>query len=258
MIYLHKVLPFIISPIALILVLLIFGLYKNSKKLIIIGTFFLFALSMPIVGNTLLRQVELNSVRMQPSNVPQADAIVVLSGMLNWVPAQNGLIQEWGDPDRFWGGIELMKANKAPKLIFTGGKVPWELGQGNEGEYLKKFALLLGVPEQKIMVTPDVQNTEEESTAVSELLKEHRDIILVTSAFHMMRAKSVFESKGLSVFAYPVDFRVFENSITLMSFLPSPGGIGQVDLAIRELTGVTFYMLKTWLNDLKIKYVIKQ
>lgn len=29
---------------------------------------------------------------------------------------------EWSDPDRFFGGIELMKAGMARKIIFTGGK----------------------------------------------------------------------------------------------------------------------------------------
>jgi hypothetical protein len=29
---------------------------------------------------------------------------------------------EWGDPDRFFGGIALFKAGKAQKLVFTGGK----------------------------------------------------------------------------------------------------------------------------------------
>jgi uncharacterized SAM-binding protein YcdF (DUF218 family) len=60
----------------------------------------------------------------------------------------------------------------------------------------------------------------------------------------MARAKSTFESKGFRVLAYPVDFKVSENAINVMSFLPSPGGIGQTDLAIRELAGIAFYKLK--------------
>jgi hypothetical protein len=33
---------------------------------------------------------------------------------------------EWGDPDRFFGGIALFKAGKAQKLVFTGGKMPFK------------------------------------------------------------------------------------------------------------------------------------
>jgi len=29
---------------------------------------------------------------------------------------------EWGDPDRFFGGIALFKAGKVQKLVFTGAR----------------------------------------------------------------------------------------------------------------------------------------
>lgn len=258
MIYLHKVLPLIISPIVLILALLLIGLYKNNKKLIAGGIVLLYLASMPIVGAELLRLIETKSVRLEPSDMPKADAVVVLSGMLTWVPAKNGLVQEWSDPDRFWGGIELINADKAPLLVFTGGKLPWDPGQGNEGDYLKKHAQLLGVPDRKIIVTPDVQNTEQEAAAVSEILNNHRDIILVTSAFHMARAKAIFERKGFSVAAYPVDFRVSDGAITLIGFLPHAASLGQTDLVIRELAGRAFYKLKALISDKQPTDIIKQ
>jgi uncharacterized SAM-binding protein YcdF (DUF218 family) len=258
MIYMHKVLPLIISPIFLILALLITGLFKNNKKIIVGGILLLCIMSLPIIGGGLLRLVESKSVRLEPNDMPKADAVVVLSGMLTWVPAKNGLIQEWGDPDRFWGGIELIKAEKAPLLIFTGGKLPWETGQGNEGDYLKKYAQLLGVPAQNIIVTPDVQNTEQEASAVSEILKSRRDIILVTSAFHMARAKANFERKGFRVAEYPVDFRVGEGDINLMDFLPHASSLGQTDLAIRELAGRAFYKIKALIIGNKPRDIIEQ
>lgn len=258
MIYLHKLLPLLISPIVFILVLLIIGLYKNNKKLITGGIVLLYFLSMPVVGSGLLRLIETKSVRLEPSDIPNADAIVVLSGMLTWVPAKNGLVQEWADPDRFWGGIELIKADKAPSLIFTGGKLPWESGIGNEGDYLKEYALLLNVPEKKIIVTSEVQNTEQEAAAVSEILKNHRNIILVTSAFHMARAKANFERQGFKVVAYPVDFRVTEGTIRPMDFLPHASSLGQTDLAIRELAGRGFYKIKELITGSKVRDIIKQ
>jgi uncharacterized SAM-binding protein YcdF (DUF218 family) len=251
-------LPLFISPIVLILALLIIGLYKNNKKLIVCGIVVLYLASMPIVGAELLRFIEAKSVRLEPSDIPKADAVVVLSGMLTWVPAKNDLVQEWSDPDRFWGGVELINANKAPLLIFTGGKLPWGSGQGNEGDYLKKYAQLLNVPEQKIIVTPDVQNTEQEANAVSEILVNRRDIILVTSAFHMSRAKASFERKGFRVTAYPVDFRVIEGDISPIDFLPHASSLGQTDLVIRELTGRTFYKLKALITGKQAADIIKQ
>ena len=50
-----------------------------------------------------------------------ADSIVVLSGMIVPIKTKQGIAYEWGDPDRFFGGIELIKAGKAKNIIFTGG-----------------------------------------------------------------------------------------------------------------------------------------
>lgn len=228
------------------------------RPLIIVAIVLLFAASMPIVSNDLLRLVEGNTIRLQPDDVKEVDAIVVLSGMLTWVPSKDGLIQEWSDPDRFWAGVELIQANKAPVIIFTGGKLPWEDGQGNEGMYLKKYAQLFNVPEQKIIVTSDVVNTEQEAAAIHDLLKDKQNIILVTSAFHMRRAQFIFEKQGFSVFPYPVDFRVPGGPMNLMSFLPQAGAIGQTDLAIRELAGIAFYKFKGMFFADKHRDIIKK
>jgi uncharacterized SAM-binding protein YcdF (DUF218 family) len=99
---------------------------------------------------------------------------------------------EWGDPDRFFGGIALFRAGKAQKLIFTGGKMPWDKAKKTEGEVLKEYAVSNGIPSENILVTKDVENTAEEAVAVKELISPSKRIILVTSAFHMYRAKRLF------------------------------------------------------------------
>jgi hypothetical protein len=53
---------------------------------------------------------------------------------------------EWGDPDRFFGGIALFKAFKAQNLVFTGGKMPWDKVKKREGDVLKEYAISNGVP----------------------------------------------------------------------------------------------------------------
>lgn len=252
MIYLHKILPLLVSPIVIVLAVLMFGLYKKRYKFaIILAAGLLYVVSLPLVSSNLFRLIESNAIRLEPADVAQADAIVVLSGMLTWVPTKNGVTQEWADPDRFWGGIELIHAEKAPLLIFTGSKLPWEIGSGNEGDYLKKYAMRLNVPDKKILVTPDVFNTEGEAIEIMKMLAGRQNIILVTSAFHMERAKSIFESKGFTVQAYPVDFKIPEGKTTFMDFFPHAAGIGQTDLAIRELIGRVFYKMKRLISAFK-------
>ena len=53
---------------------------------------------------------------------------------------------EWGDPDRFFGGIALFKAGKGQKLVFTGGKMPWDKAKKTEGDVLKEYTISSGIP----------------------------------------------------------------------------------------------------------------
>jgi uncharacterized SAM-binding protein YcdF (DUF218 family) len=129
---------------------------------------------------------------------------------------------EWGDPDRFFGGIALFKACKAQKLVFTGGKIPWDKAKKTEGAVLKEYAISNGIPSEKIFVTKDVENTADEAVAVKELISPSKRIILVTSAYHMYRAKRLFEKQGIKVIPYKVDYKSERNNkITIIDFLPS-------------------------------------
>ena len=180
-----------------------------------------------------------------PKEIINSDAIVVLSGNASPIETEEGVIFQWGDPDRFFGGISLFKAGKAPTLVFTGGKLPWDKSNQTEGDYLKGEAISQGVPEDHILVTQAVQNTAQEADAVKALLDdEDTKIILVTSAFHMPRATSLFEAEQLIVIPYPVDFKSINGERTIMSFIPSTGGLNGTFNALRELLGRLYYRFK--------------
>ena len=53
----------------------------------------------------------------------------------------------------------------------------------------------LGINEARILLTDTVANTADEAAAVAELMNMHkiRRILLVTSSFHMPRAKLLFD-----------------------------------------------------------------
>ena len=245
MIYLHKILPTFILPIVLVIIVILIGLIKNKKKLIYIAIGVLYILSTPIFSNNFFKLVEGNEYRKQISAIDSADAIVVLSGMLGINEVGDSTYIEWGDPDRFLGGIALFKAGKAQKLIFTGGKMPWDKAKKTEGEMLKEYAISNGITSNKILVTKDVENTADEAMAVKELISPSRRIILVTSAYHMYRAKKLFEKQGFEVIPYKVDYKATRNDkTTLMDFLPSAGNLELTETRIREVIGRLFYLVK--------------
>ena len=114
MIYLHKILPLIFSPLFFIITLIIFGLIIGSKKISFIGIVVLVIFSMPVVSNKLIAYLESDYELIKPSKVETADAVVVLSGMVSTIKTKDGLDYEWGGAvDRFFTGIDLFNLNKS-------------------------------------------------------------------------------------------------------------------------------------------------
>ena len=229
----------------LVIAVILIGLIKNKKKLIYVAIGLLYILSTPIFSNNFFILVEGSEYRKSINAIDSADAIVVLSGMLEINEVGDSTYIEWGDPDRIFGGIALFKVGIAEKLVFTGGKMPWDKARKTEGEVLKQFAISNGIPVEKIFVTKDVENTADESVAVKKLISPSKRIILVTSAYHMNRAKRLFEEQGLIVIPYKVDYKVAGNSkVTLIDLLPSAINLELTETGIRELIGRLFYLVK--------------
>ena len=244
MIYLHKILPLIFSPLFFIMGLIIWGSIIGSKKISIIGIVILIFCSLPIISKKTTVYLQKDYSLQETSSINKADAIVVLSGMVSAIKTGNKFKYEFGGGvDRILSGMDLFKDNKAPLLILTRGKLPWQLGIP-EGEYLREFAIKFGIPEKSILLTDNVQNTDEEAKSVKRLLKKNdTEIILVTSAFHMPRAKKIFEAANIKVIPFAVDFSS-SRKITLMDFIPSASGLYVTSNFVKRMIGRAYYSLK--------------
>jgi uncharacterized SAM-binding protein YcdF (DUF218 family) len=143
----------------LVIIVILIGLIKNKKKLIYLAIGLLYILSTPIFSNNFFKIIEGSEYRKPISAIDSADVIVVLSGMLEINEVGDSTYIEWGDPDRFFGGMALFKAGKAQMLVFTGGKMPWDKANKTEGKVLKEYAISNGIDSDNIFVTKDVENT---------------------------------------------------------------------------------------------------
>ena len=171
----------------------------------------------------------------------EGDAIVILGGGMGR-HVKCGASEMTSAADRVWTGAKLYKAGKAKKIICTGS----EIEQGT-------LPLLIdfGIPRESVFWYDDVRNTEEESRLIAKTLgadgKKPR-ILLVTSAWHMNRAKFLFEKAGLDVVPCPGDFEmscISESVISVKEFIPDAMALVQNSVAVREWVGIWAYrMLK--------------
>ena len=245
MIYLHKILPLLASPLSLVIFLVLIGTIFKKRRIIIFGILILVFCSLPIISNKLIAFLEKDYQPIKISNVEVADAVVVLGGMVKILKKNETIFYEFNDSvDRILAGINLYKNNKAPILILTRGKLPWSIGKP-EGEYLKEFAIKAGIPTENIILTENVENTEQEAKSVKKiLLNKNSKIILVTSAFHMDRAKKVFEAVNIKVIKHPVDFKSSSTKFNFMNLIPSAYSFNNTSHFFREMIGRLYYQLK--------------
>ena len=233
----------------LVLTLLLIFTVRKKVKFIYSAFISLIIFSNGLFADILWRLLEHPWKRLDYSLVAPSDGIVVLSGGRH-LPPGNTKIIEWYDPDRFLAGIDLYNANKSNRLIFTGGKNPITSNLPPEGDIYIKEAISMGLPKEDLFTTNPVNNTLQEAKAIKNLLNNEiplikKRIILVTSAFHMKRAKKVFESEGISVQPYPVDFKsnksFFSSLRNPLNWIPSASSLNKSSRGIREIIGRFIY-----------------
>jgi len=245
MIYLHKLLPLIVSPLGLLISLMLLAILLRRQWPVYWALLILLVCSFPLTARSIWVGLESEYQYQPPTTLPKADAVLVLSGMLGGFATQDGYVTEWSDPDRFFVGLQLVNLGKADRLIFTRGQMPWS-DSPPEGEMLKQKALEMGISSDQILLTSIVSNTAEESLAVKELMVEYglTKIILVTSSFHLPRAKLLFDKAGVDTYPYPTDFKAASRDVTWLHFIPSADAFRDTSNGIREYIGRFYYWLK--------------
>ena len=247
MYYLNKTVGFVISPIGIAilggLVALLCARLKRqhiAKWLGWLTIAWLYLWMTPImtwvVGVRLEREFLVDGRVPMVETFPEADAIVLLGGSMGIETNISSYAEMWSGADRVWQVARLYKAGKAPIVIATGnGAIDTTL------PLLKDFGLPGG-----IVSFHDARNTEEEAKLVERM--GYKKILLVTSAWHMKRARLMFEkyAPSVEVVCAPADF---ENSIvaarpfSFSDFLPDPGVFMGNSVALHEWVGIVGYRL---------------
>ena len=230
MVYLlSKLLPLALLPLGFSLILLLVGLIGRWRWPVITAVVLLWVCSLGLVSQILWRWLEAPWQRTTAAEAPSAEAIVVLSSGRHPAPGA-ARVSEWHDPDRFLAGLDLLRAGRAPRLLFTGGASPFRRGQLPEGQRYLAIAKQLGFPKGVMTSTPPVVNTAVEAVAIRRLLDPSKTgsapptrILLVTSAFHMRRAQRLLSSRGLWWNRSRLIFRPAGLGLALFGVIPPSG-----------------------------------
>ena len=225
-----------IFPTALFI--LSFFAYKRNKFLFK-GILFIavvqYILVIPITGQLLLHPLE------QKYRVPSqlnGDVLVWLGGGATLdTPDIDGQGHLSGAASsRLLTTVQLYKRTKLP-IILSGGQVFQD--SGNEAYIAKRMLISLGVNPNDIYIEDKSLNTEQNAKFTAILLEKHhfKKPILVTSAFHMVRAVQHFENEGITVQAFPTGY-LQSNKIHLYPNQFAPSNNNSAFIAIKEYIGI--------------------
>ena len=237
MYYVNKIVGLLMSPSAMGLVVvaaLVFLRAKRRYLWIVLGLLWLWQSAIPgrILGLPLEREWLVDGDFPKAESFPTADAIVCLGGGMG--AATNGVhgVNMFPGADRVWMAAKLWKQGKAPKVICT--------GTGSQASS-REFLLSFGIPEDALVFLEKARNTEEEAKAIGA-----KKILLVTSAWHMRRAKLMFEkyASQIEVVPVPTDFEAttgFDRGFDVRELLPNPNSVPLNEAFLREWIGYFGY-----------------
>lgn len=123
-----------------------------------------------------------------------ADAIVAISGDAG---------------PRVATAVDLWRAGYADRILFSGASI--DPASASSAELMKRQAMQLGVPADRIMVESMSTSTEQNAANVAEMMNATglRSAILVTSPYHQRRASMnfsrAFEPYGIVFRNHPAD-----------------------------------------------------
>ena len=247
MYYINKIVGFLVSPIggaiAGGIIAVVCARLERKRLAKWIGGLtvaWLWLWMMPImtwvVGVPLEREFLVDGRVPMVETFPEADAIVLLGGSMGAETNLSSYAEMWSGADRVWQAARLYKAGKAQQVIATGNGA-----RDSTLPLLKDF----GVPSECVLFH-DALNTEEEAKNVNAMGYER--ILLVTSAWHMKRARLMFKkyASEIEVFCAPADFEqtmMARRAFSFKGILPDFNAFTLNSVAFHEWVGIMGYTL---------------
>lgn len=252
MFYVNKIIGWVLSPLGMLFLggfvgAVLRGLGGRVRRpgvkrlgtfLVVVSLTFFWILSCGIVTRFIGVPLEGDEVPLLDTlELGGWDAVVLLGGGMG-AHEECGRAEMFSAADRVWEAARQWKAhqNGDLKLTLSGGGV-----ERSTVPLLKD----LGVDEKALVFFPEARNTEEEAQMIA--ASGIRRVRLVTSAWHMPRARMLFERAGIDVLPVPTDYEMHycaELPLQIKDFFPSADALWRNSVAVKEWVARFCYCLK--------------
>lgn len=251
MFYLSKIVWALLQPSSLIVILFAAGTVLAwagrtgaALRLFATGAAFYVVFGFSPLANWAMAALEVRAKAAEAQSLDGAAGIIVLGGAIETAASLGG-----GTPhlsksaDRVVEALRLAARYPALPVFFAGGKADLYPRQDTDPEALlaQRFFQAFNLMPPRFKFEDRSRNTFEDAVESAKSLQPRpgQKWIFVTSAFHMPRAKALFEAQGFEVLARPVDFRTNGFNGWWRTFPRASEGLRRLDLAVKEWVGLT-------------------
>lgn len=199
-------LAFFLVAFALLLTLL--GRRFFAFLFTLLGAAVLFATLFTSTGAWALQTLEARYPR--PDLPAQVPCMIVLGGAFDLeVTAGRGGMEFNQSADRFIEAARLARLHPETKILVSGGDGSFSGDYKGDAELAGDFFSAMGVDPTRLIKDTASRNTEENVSETKALADQNglKSCLLITSAYHMPRAKALFDKAGLEVIPWPSDYR---------------------------------------------------
>ena len=140
----------------------------------------------------------------------------------------------------------MYKLGHIRKMIISGGTGRLLDVGVREADELATFMILAGVRPDDIVIENKSRNTHDSAVEVSALLKNipgQKRLLLITSGYHLRRARACFKKAGLQVDVFATDPLASGNLSLDMFIVPKPDAFGVWSSLFKEWAGMIAYKL---------------
>ncbi|MFH2144258.1 MAG: YdcF family protein [Bacteroidota bacterium] len=204
-----KILYFIMSPIVWVIALLTYSIFgsniKYKKRTLIWSLVILLFFSNTFIFEEFMRLLEVPGKKYE--EIDNYDYAIVLGGMIFYDSGLKQIVPMRGI-DRLIKTMKLYKLGKVKKIFISGGSGSLQYIDFKEADIIKKYLIDIGIPEEDILCEVKSRNTYENAVFTKEALKNeigNKKFLLITSAYHMRRAKACFDKIGINTDIFPAD-----------------------------------------------------
>jgi len=247
-----KIIGLLINPILWILTLLLCGLFFKKpplkRKFYLSSIILILVFSNSFILNEVLRLWEPDAT-FSSELEESYDYGIVLSGMV-WYDSETERTNFLQSSDRIWQAVRLYHEGKIKKIFITGGAAGFFEKDTIESILLKEFLIRIGIPDVDILTEEKSRNTRENAVYTAQILKDllYKNLLLITSASHMKRAKGCFDKVGLKCDTFPVDHYSGARKYNFDNlFVPNARTLFNWNAFIHEIFGIVSYKISGYI-----------